>query len=98
MSESRPLRFALDPARPNPFNPTTVLTYYLTTDGPVSVMIYDQIGQRIRTLVDGTQPTGRHTVTWNGTDDLGRNMASGVYIVRLKSDEGALVRRLVLVR
>jgi len=94
----RPWRFAMEEARPNPFNPSTVLHYELASDGTVSMVVYDQLGRRVRTLVNGALPAGRYVATWNGKDDLGREAASGTYFVRLVSEKGTITRRLILLR
>jgi hypothetical protein len=94
----RPLRFALHGAQPNPFNPTTTIRYEVAEPGVVKLHIYDQLGQRIRTLVDDVNAPGRYEVRWNARDDTGRNMASGTYIVRLVAPEGVRTTRITLLR
>jgi hypothetical protein len=95
---ARPLRFGMEPARPNPFNPRTVIQFEIALDGVVTLAVYDPLGRRVRTLVNEHAFAGRHTVMWDAADDLGRSMASGVYFVRLSSEEGTVTRRLVLLR
>lgn len=70
---------------PNPFNPVTHFTYDLKNPVSVSLTIYDLRGRKIRTLVDGAVQNGSREVTWDGTDDAGRAVSSGVYIYRLKA-------------
>ncbi len=83
---------------PNPFNPQTSISFNLPADGPVRLTVYDVSGKRVRTLVDEPREAGLHQVTWQGDDDGGRQVASGVYLYRL--DAGAVheVRRMTLVR
>ncbi len=69
---------------PNPFNPSTVIEYSLPQAGPVRMDVYDVVGRRIRTLVDSFQQPGIHQVEWNGTDNLGREVASGAYFYTLR--------------
>ncbi len=89
---------ALDAAYPNPFSTATTLRYSLRESGPVQLAVYDVLGRRVTTLVDGTLPAGTHTATWNGTSEAGRALSAGVYLVRLETGKQTLSRRLVLVR
>ncbi len=75
-------RTALVGARPNPFNPKTTIAFDLVRPGEVTLEIYDLGGRRVRRLAQGPYPAGHHAVDWNGTDDSGRGVASGVYVVR----------------
>lgn len=85
-------------AVPNPFNPSTELSFELTQDGLVSLEIYDLSGRRVRTLVDATYAAGIHRVRWDGTDRSGASAASGVYIARVRSSGGEDQQRLVLLK
>ena len=77
-----PRRYQLFQNHPNPFNPTTTIRYELVADSDVHLEIYDASAKRVRVLVAGqVESAGRHEVTWNGRDDGGRRMASGVYSV-----------------
>ncbi len=78
-----PARFALEQNRPNPFNPTTEITYSVAAEVRVQLVIYNLLGQPVRKLVDETRPAGQYTVTWDGRDDAGRSAASGVYQYRI---------------
>ncbi len=80
---ARPPAFALSPNVPNPFNPATRIPYALASDGDVRLVLYNTLGQRVRTVVDEYRSAGEHSVVWNGRDDADRPAASGVYIVRL---------------
>ena len=70
-------------ASPNPFNPTTTLHYSLDAPGAVRMAVYNAAGQLVRTLVNAEMAAGAHSVAWNGADDNGRRVASGVYLIRL---------------
>jgi hypothetical protein len=83
---------------PNPFNPTTTIRFSLAGDGPVSLRIYNAMGQQVRTLVNAQTRAGSHAVTWNGRDDRGRDVASGVYLCQLIAGNDVMIRRMVLVR
>ncbi len=98
-AESRPAKtFALHPAVPNPFNPRTTLRFSIAEAGAVRLAVYDVNGRWVRGLVDGRTDAGDHSVVWDGTDDALRPVASGVYLVRLKSGKSVSVRRVALVR
>ncbi len=94
----RPLTFALDEARPNPFNPSTTIAYELPSDSHVRIAVYDPLGREVRVLVDRTRSAGRYAAVWNGIDAQGREAASGIYVIRISSEIGTLARRVVLLR
>ena len=83
---------------PNPFNNQTVFSYSLPEQGPVRVEILTLIGQRVAVLSQGQQKAGNHRLSWNGRDDAGRLLSSGVYLYRLVTTQGVLTRKLVLLR
>jgi len=93
-----PVRLALDPPAPNPFNPATTIAFDLPRPGPVALGIYDLRGVRVCALVEGELPAGRHERTWRGVDAGGRPLASGVYFSRLEAGGEVIVRKLSLVR
>jgi len=94
-----PREFALYPNVPNPFNPTTTIRYDVPPGATsVQLVVYDVVGRRIRTLVDGVEPPGARAVTWEGRDDAGRFVASGVYFYRLRAGSTTLTRRMVLLK
>ncbi len=99
-----PQDFALSQNYPNPFNSTTVISYQLSGIRPhrTTLKVYDILGQVVRTLVDEKQPGGNYRVLWDGRDDSGRKVSSGVYFCRLKvADDRFKVektRKMVLVR
>ncbi len=91
---TRPETFALLPASPNPFNPTTQIGYDLSAVGRVRLEIFDALGRRVRTLVDETKPAGSYTATFDGA-----GLPSGLYLARLSLADGrSLTRRLSLVK
>ena len=83
---------------PNPFNPETTIAFLLPVESIVSIDIYNIRGQKVKTLVNDLFESGQHEVVWNGLDDNGRNMASGLYFYRLRSGETTLTRRMVLLK
>ncbi len=70
---------------PNPFNPNTVISYEIAVSGLVSIQIYDVSGHLVRTLVDEWKGIGRHVQPWDGTDNKGATVTSGVYFYRMTS-------------
>jgi hypothetical protein len=83
---------------PNPFNPETTISYQIGRRGPVTLEIYNMLGQKIRTLVHENQSPGQHQIHWNGANDAGNSVASGIYIYSLKTSEFTQTRKLVLIR
>jgi len=93
-----PPDFTLQQNFPNPFNPTTTIQYSLHRDSRVSLAIYDLRGELVVTLVSGYQEAGRYSVEWNGKDDSGRDVGTGVYFCRLLAGEFVKARRMVLIK
>ena len=93
-----PLAFALFANYPNPFNPVTFISYQLPVVSPVTLIVYDQQGRQVKILIDKTQPAGIHRVRWDGRNNRGRFVASGVYLYRLEASGFTQVRRMVLLR
>ncbi len=83
---------------PNPFNSETVISWFLLEPGPVRLEVFSLTGQRVAVLQQGPLKAGRHRVHWNGRDDSGRPLASGVYLYRLATDETVQTRKLTLLR
>jgi hypothetical protein len=94
-----PLVFRAYPNHPNPFNPRTTLAFDMPQAATrVSLRLYDLHGRLITALIDGPLPAGRHGVVWNGADDAGRAVASGVYVSVLETPLGRASGKLTLVR
>jgi hypothetical protein len=85
-------------ARPNPFNPRTTIDFELASAAEVQLAVYDLTGMRVRTLLAAPLPAGRHESTWDGLDDEGRHVPSGVYLARLRAGGVHDVRKLVLIQ
>ena len=83
---------------PNPFNSQTIFAYFLPAAGPARLEVFTLTGQRVAVLHQGPQQAGYHRLRWNGRDDAGRPVASGLYLYRLATDEVALTRKLMLLR
>ncbi|HPF34832.1 MAG TPA: YCF48-related protein [Candidatus Krumholzibacteria bacterium] len=86
------------PAAPNPFNPSTTLTFRLAQPGEVRLDLHGLDGRRVRTLVLGARAAGPHAVRWDGRDDTGRAAPSGLYLARLITGDDVRTQRLQLVR
>jgi hypothetical protein len=89
---------SLGPIYPNPFNPIVSIRFGLEIAGRAEVQIFDTSGRKVRTLFDDKSDAGYRTIRWNGTDEKGRSVASGIYYCRLGAAGGRITRRLVLVR
>ncbi len=93
-----PVRTVLRGAAPNPFNPTTGVSYALSSRSSVTLRVYDVSGRLVRTLVDGVESAGYHTAVWDGRDDRGAGVASGVYFCRMEADTYQGSTKLVLLK
>jgi len=93
-----PSNYQLRQNYPSPFNPNTTISYSLKENSQVEITIYSLLGQKIRTLVDGWESADFRTVRWDGRDDSGSLVASGVYVYRLKADRFTATRKRILLR
>lgn len=91
-------RLALFQNRPNPFNPSTTIGYYLPTAVRVTIEIYDPAGRSVARLVDAVQEKGSHEAAWNGKNGAGAAVGSGVYFCRLTAGKETLTKKMVLLR
>ena len=92
-----PERFELGANYPNPFNPSTMIPYQLPAAMYVRLEVFNILGQRIATLVDGERPAGFHTASWDATDAAGEAVAAGVYLYRLSGDGVQATRSMLLI-
>jgi hypothetical protein len=90
---ARPTQFALYPAYPNPFNPTTTIKYDLPVDAHTHLKVYDLLGREVASLVDGDMEAGNHHVQFDA-----RSMASGIYFYRIEAENFTSVRKIVVMR
>lgn len=93
-----PTDFALKANYPNPFNPTTKISYSLTQTQEIKLEVCDLLGHRVITLFSGIQQSGEHFAKWYGTDESGNPVSSGVYIYRLRTTNGIQTRKMMLLR
>jgi len=89
---------ALYQNKPNPFNPSTVISFTLPKEEHVRLEIYDIRGRVVRRLFDGVMEAGFKELLWDGRDDSGREVSSGIYFYYLKTEKGVLSRKMVLLR
>jgi hypothetical protein len=102
-TSSTPDAFTLDQNYPNPFNPETTIRFDLPRPVEIDLSVYNLAGQRVATLAHGLRAAGAYAIRWDGNDDTGRALASGVYAYRLRTPGGLdqtrnQTRKLVLVR
>ena len=86
-------RYHLEQNHPNPFNPTTVINYSLAEDSHVRLVVYNALGQEVTVLMDGHQPEGDHSVTWNG-----QGLPSGIYFYRMTTDRFTATKKMCLLK
>jgi len=96
--EALPTAFGLDLNYPNPFNPSTTIRYALPEAASVSLVVYNILGQQVRTLVNGAQGPGVHSAVWDGRDEAGRMAATGVYIYRLQAGAFVQVKKMLFAK
>ncbi len=81
---------------PNPFNPETAIRFELPRRSFLTIQVYNMLGQKIRTLIVEQRPAGIHIIKWDGKDDLGKNVSSGVYLYSLETENFRQVKKMVL--
>lgn len=98
--ETIPTAFELSQNYPNPFNPSTVIRYSLPRAADIHLVVYNMLGQRVRSLLEGRKEAGVYSVVWDGRNDRGEAVAAGLYFVRLESqaDNLALTRKALFVK
>jgi photosystem II stability/assembly factor-like uncharacterized protein len=93
-----PAEFSLLQNYPNPFNPSTVIRYEIPKPAQVKLAIYNLLGEKVRTLVEAKQSAGVQQATWDGRDEHGQRVNSGVYLYRLQAGEFIMTERLLLIK
>jgi hypothetical protein len=96
--EDLPQTYVLGQNYPNPFNPQTTIPYQLKEAANVSLEVYNALGQQVRTLDAGLRPVGAYTLVWDGRNEAGQAMPSGVYLYRLKAGSTLLTRTMTLMK
>ncbi|RMD88028.1 MAG: choice-of-anchor B family protein [Calditrichaeota bacterium] len=98
LEEKVPKAFVLEQNYPNPFNPSTTIRYQLPKAEHVKIIIYDLIGRVVRELTNKTQEAGSYAVQWDGRDQAGQKVASGVYIYKIQAGQFIRTRKMVLLK
>lgn len=93
-----PVSFALKQNAPNPFNPSTSISYDLPVASQVRLDILNVLGQKVRTLVDEFREAGSHSVKWDGRNDYGSTTASGIYFYRISAGENQAVKKMMMLK
>ncbi|MCB2199179.1 T9SS type A sorting domain-containing protein [bacterium] len=94
----QPLEFTLNPVYPNPFNPSTTVSYTIPNTSDVKLTVFNSLGQRVVNLIDGQVKAGSHTAFWNGKNANGMPVTSGIYFLRLQSEGRMQVQKMVLMK
>lgn len=97
-TEQIPLTYAISHNYPNPFNPTTTIKYQLPQMSDVKLVIYNVLGQKMRTLINKQVEAGHHSVVWDGRNDSGRQVATGVYVYRFQAADYARTMKMLMLR
>ncbi len=93
-----PTKFTLSNAYPNPFNPSTKIDFSVSQTANVRLVVYNLLGQKVKTLVNGQMHVGNYTATWNGRDDFGKEVASGIYFYSLESQSFKTTKKMILMK
>jgi len=90
--------FTLHQNFPNPFNPSTTIQYFIPVASSVKISIYDVLGHAVRNLVDKQQNAGSYKISWNGLDDEGHTVNSGMYFYKLSVDNFSQTRKMLFLK
>ncbi len=93
-----PERFTVQPNYPNPFNPETRIRFGLPQSARVQVVVYDMTGRRIKTLLQGQLAAGWHTVRWDGSNESGLRVGSGLYFYTVRAGNFSITRKMMLIQ
>jgi hypothetical protein len=93
-----PYRFELLQNYPNPFNPVTTIEYSVPSHAQVTIEIFNVLGRKVRTLVNETKQAGSYRAEWNGTDNAGRPVSTGVYLYRYKAGKVTQTKKMLLLK
>ena len=93
-----PTEFVLHDNYPNPFNPSTQIRFDIPVMGNVNLIIYNMLGQKVRTFKMQSAPAGYHALTWDATNDLGAPVSAGIYLYQLQTDEFIKTKKMVLLK
>jgi len=97
-SDTNPTTFTLHQNHPNPFNPSTMITFDLSQDSDIKISIYDMTGRLVRELTDQTMTIGSKNISWDGKDDIGNSVSGGVYLYNLQTGDRSQTKKMVLMK
>ena len=97
-NENIPLTFEMKQNYPNPFNPNTVITYQIPQNEMVTLEVFNVLGQRVRTLVNEIKDAGQYEITWDGKNNSGNQLSSGIYLYRINAGNFVKVMKMILLR
>jgi hypothetical protein len=100
VNEIKPDKFSFDLGQnfPNPFNPVTEIDYSVERKTHVNISVFNILGQKVATLVDGEKDAGKYEAVWEGIDDNGDQVASGIYFYKMYTTDFVETRKMVLMR
>ena len=93
-----PNQFVLNQNYPNPFNPTTEIAFSMDKAADVSLTIYNVLGQKVRVLENASLEAGTHTYKWDGSDELGQSVSTGVYMYTLSDGAKSFTKKMALMK
>ncbi|HEY4643214.1 MAG TPA: FlgD immunoglobulin-like domain containing protein, partial [Bacteroidota bacterium] len=93
-----PMKYKLEQNYPNPFNPTTSIQFEVPEFVKVKLQVFDMLGRRIRTLINTEMDPGVHVVVWDGTDETGQRVSSGVYLYRMRAGDFIRSKKMLLIK
>ncbi len=93
-----PASYSLSQCYPNPFNPTTIISYSVPTRSDVTIEVYNVLGQKVNTLIDETKPAGEYQTAWNGVDSDGERVSTGVYFYRFRAGDFVETKKMLLLK
>jgi flagellar hook assembly protein FlgD len=97
-SEITPIQFALHQNYPNPFNPHTEISFDIPEMTDINVSVFNLMGQKVKTLVNDNITPGYHTIMWDGTNDKGLQVSTGMYFYTLQSSEKRVMRKMLFLK
>jgi hypothetical protein len=93
-----PTNFYLAPPKPNPFGTGTCISYGLPQTSDVKLCVFDASGSLVKNLVETSQPAGYYSIIWNGKDNANRQLANGIYFIRMQADKQKFLRKVILLQ
>ncbi len=97
-NETAPAVNGLSGNYPNPFNPTTTISFSVKEDGPVKLEVFNLRGQKVKTLINDSRKAGNHKVLWEGTDNSNRSVASGFYMYKMSTKNYSSTKKMLLMK